>query len=233
MNQVFSIAEGTLNRGHYKFQPKLRVRPHSVSENIEDDALLARLRDGDNEAFRLLIAGYNQKLLIVARAIIGDVFAEDVVQEAWTSIYRSIHRFEGRSSLATWMTRIVSNEAKSRLRREKRHVSVADTEIFTHSPTDDRFDSKGHWQDTPGRWELSTPERMLEESQLRHCIEHTLKVLPDNQKAVFMLRDLEQMALADIADSLSLSEANVRVLLHRSRLRLMEVIDHYQETGEC
>ncbi len=233
MNLPLPIAATVLNRGHYTLHPLLQIRPHGVSQYTEDDALVARLRDGDNEAFRQLITRYNQKLTFVARAIIGDVFAEDVVQESWASIYRAIHRFEGRSSLVTWMTQIVSNEAKSRLRKEKRHTSVADIEGLEHSSTDSRFDGRGHWQAPPGRWELSTPDRMLEEDQLRHCIEHTLTVLPDNQKAVFMLRDLEQVPLSDIASSLDLSEANVRVLLHRARVKLMEVIDHYQETGEC
>lgn len=74
---------------------------------------------------------------------------------------------------------------------------------------------------------------MLQEDQLRHCIEHTLTVLPENQKAVFLLRDVEQSSLEEIAEILSLTEANVRVILHRARLQLMKIINHYQETGEC
>jgi RNA polymerase sigma-70 factor (ECF subfamily) len=74
---------------------------------------------------------------------------------------------------------------------------------------------------------------MLQEDQLRQCIEHTLTVLPENQKAVFLLRDVEQSDLSEIADTLAISQANVRVLLHRARLRLMTTINHYQETGEC
>lgn len=204
-----------------------------MSQATQDDALLERLQSGDNAAFRDLIVRYNQRLLIVARAIIGDVFAEDVVQEAWTSIFRAINRFEGRSALSTWMIQIVSNEAKSRLRKEKRHMNVADTEQLPAALAESRFAADGHWQIPPAHWELGTPERLLEEDQLRCCIEHTLTLLPENQKAVFMLRDLEQMPLSDIADQLLLSESNVRVLLHRARLKLLDVVDHFQETGEC
>jgi RNA polymerase sigma-70 factor (ECF subfamily) len=204
-----------------------------VSQATQDDALLERLRSGDNAAFRDLIVRYNQRLLIVARAIIGDVFAEDVVQEAWTSIFRAINRFEGRSTLSTWMIQIVSNEAKSRLRKEKRHMNVADTEQLPAALAENRFAVDGHWQIPPAHWELGSPERLLEEDQLRCCIEHTLTLLPENQKAVFMLRDLEQMPLSDIAAQLLLSESNVRVLLHRARFKLLDVVDHFQETGEC
>ena len=201
--------------------------------NTSQDALLARLRRGDNEAFRQLIADHHPKMLIVARSIVGDTFAEDVVQEAWTSIYRAVGRFEGRSSLATWMFQIVSNEAKSRLRREKRQVSFGDIDEAGATLDPSAFDEKGHWTSPPKRWDINSPELMLQEDQLRHCIEHTLTTLPEKQKAVFLLRDLEQVALTEIAALLSLAEGNVRVLLHRARLRLMDVVNHYQETGEC
>ncbi len=226
------IAARPRYRGHYR--PRvLTERQASVSQAEQDDALLQRLRDGDNAAFRDLIARYNQRLLIVARAIIGDVFAEDVVQEAWTSIYRAIGRFEGRSTLSTWMIQIVSNEAKSRLRKEKRHMNVADVEQLPAALAEQRFSPDGHWQLPPVHWELGSPERLLEEDQLRHCIEHTLTQLPENQKAVFMLRDLEQMSLTDIAAQLLLSDNNVRVLLHRARMKLLDIVNHFQETGEC
>ena len=125
-----------------------------MSQVTQDDALLERLQSGDNAAFRDLIVRYNQRLLIVARAIIGDVFAEDVVQEAWTSIFRAINRFEGRSALSTWMIQIVSNEAKSRLRKEKRHMNVADTEQLPAALAESRFAADGHWQIPPAHWEL-------------------------------------------------------------------------------
>ncbi len=204
-----------------------------MSQFINDPKFIARLQSGDNSAFKSLISAYHSKLLIIARAIAGDVFAEDVTQEAWASIYKAIAKFEGRSSLSTWMIQIVSNEAKSRLRREKRHSSYGDIDEVVHSVDPDNFNSSGHWSNPPSHWDINTPELMLQEDQLRQCIEHTLTVLPENQKAVFLLRDVEQIALSEIAETLIISEANVRVLLHRARLRLMATINHYQETGEC
>lgn len=204
-----------------------------MSQLINDPKFIARLQSGDNSAFKSLIGTYHSKLLIVARAIAGDVFAEDVTQEAWASIYKAIGKFEGRSSLSTWMIQIVSNEAKSRLRREKRHSSYGDVSDIGQGVDPDAFDSNGHWSNPPAHWDINTPELMLQEDQLRQCIEHTLTVLPENQKAVFLLRDVEQSDLSEIADTLAISQANVRVLLHRARLRLMTTINHYQETGEC
>ncbi len=204
-----------------------------MSLPVDDQQLIARLKAGDNLAFKALISSYHQKLLIMARAIAGDVFAEDVTQEAWASIYKAIGKFEGRSSLSTWMIQIVSNEAKSRLRREKRHSSFGDIDEVRPEIDSECFNNNGHWVNPPSHWDINTPELMLQEDQLRHCIEHTLTVLPENQKAVFLLRDVEQTSLEEIADLLTLSEANVRVILHRARLQLMKIINHYQETGEC
>ncbi|CAA0109883.1 ECF RNA polymerase sigma-E factor [Zhongshania aliphaticivorans] len=204
-----------------------------MSLSISDQDLITRLKKGDNNAFKHLISTYHTKLLIVARAIAGDVFAEDVTQEAWSSIYKAIGKFEGRSSLSTWMIQIVSNEAKSRLRKEKRHSSFGDIDEVRPEIAAEHFDDKGHWVNPPSHWDINTPELMLQEDQLKHCIEHTLTILPENQKAVFLLRDVEQNSLERIAETLSLSESNVRVVLHRARLQLMKTINHYQETGEC
>ena len=204
-----------------------------MSLPADDQELIRRLKTGDNNAFKQLISSYHPKLLIVARAIVGDVFAEDVTQEAWSSIYKAIAKFEGRSSLSTWMIQIVSNEAKSRLRREKRHSSFGDIEEVRPELDANSFNDGAHWANPPSHWDINTPELMLQEDQLRHCIEHTLTILPENQKAVFLLRDVEQSSLEEIADLLALSEANVRVILHRARLQLMKTINHYQETGEC
>ncbi|GAB3382371.1 sigma-70 family RNA polymerase sigma factor [Spongiibacter taiwanensis] len=204
-----------------------------MSSASDETALILRLQQGDNAAFAELISEHNRRLQIVARSIVGDVFAEDVVQEAWASIYRAIPRFEGRSSLSTWMIQIVSNEAKSRLRREKRHISIGDIDELPAAMAGERFDDSGHWREPPSRWDIATPELMLQEDQLQRCIEHTLTVLPEKQKAVFLLRDVEQSPLEQIAELLGLSDSNVRVLLHRARLKLLQVVDHYQETGEC
>lgn len=206
-------------------------KPQDIENN--DQALLDGLRAGDNQAYVELIGRYHSKFLVIARSIIGDSFAEDVVQEAWSAIFRAIGKFEGRSRLSTWMIQIVCNEARSRLRREKRQIQLDDLEPLLIAESDPRFDVTGHWQSPPNRWELATPELMLEESELQRCLEHCLSVLPEQQKAVFLMREIEQLELDAIATLLSLSHGNTRVLLHRARLRLLDTVDHYQETGEC
>jgi RNA polymerase sigma-70 factor (ECF subfamily) len=96
-----------------------------------------------------------------------------------------------------------------------------------------RFRGDGHWQSAPGDWHADSPLALLENSQLQHCIDLTLERLSADQRAVFTLRDLQQMELQDICNILQLSNSNVRVLLHRARLTLMLVINRYQETGTC
>lgn len=201
-------------------------------DNIDED----RLRQQDHVAFEALVSEYHRPLVAVARAIVGDSLAEEVVQEAWVSAYRNLPRFEGRSSLKTWLYTIVSNEAKTRLRKEKRLVALED--ISQDGSVDyldgDRFYGlTGHWKKPPADWHLDSPDQLLEEQHLQKCIDYTVSILPAQQKAVFILRDIEQQALSEICNILEVTESYVRVLLHRARLKLMQVIDRYQETGEC
>lgn len=195
---------------------------------------LQRLRNQDRDIFGLLVNQFHQQLLIVARAIIGNSLAEEVVQEAWVSAYHALPKFQARSSLKTWLYTIVSNEAKTRLKRESRQVNLGgiddDPVAYLESG---RFRIDGHWDTPPPTWVIESPELLLEESQLQECIERTLEMLSATQKSVFVLRDIEQQPLEDICNILDLSDSNVRVLLHRARLKLLEVIDHYQETGQC
>ena len=197
-----------------------------------EDVLIKALLKNDEEAFRYLVKTLYSQLLAVARAIAGSSIADEVVQESWISVLRALPKFEGRSSLKTWIIRIVANEAKRRLKKESRHVSLDslgdDNDNFL-----ERFDSKGHWIRPPVNWDLATPEEILEEKQLKCCIDATIKVLPERQKAVFVLRDLENHSLEQICNILDISDSNVRVLLHRARLKLFQIIEKYQETGEC
>lgn len=206
-----------------------------VTGEINDDLLIDRLIAGDERAFCTLINRYHSLLLTIARAIIGDAFAEDVVQEAWLAVHKHIPSFERRSSLKTWIITIVSNEAKSRLRRESRHVSLEQLDGETPGSYLDgnNFKADGHWKNPTPSWDNESPDALLEEKQLQGCIAKALSVLPPTQKAAFVLRDLEQQSFDDICNILQISASNVRVLVHRARLALMQVIDHYQETGTC
>ena len=201
--------------------------------NFEDDkVLISALLKNDENAFRYLVKTMYNQLLIVARAIAGSSIADEVVQESWISVLRALPKFEGRSTLKTWITRIVANEAKRRKKKESRQVSL---DSFTDEDDNflDRFDSKGHWSSPPGSWDIASPDEILEESQLKKCIDATVKVLPEKQKAVFLLRDMENYSLEQICNIIDVSDSNVRVLLFRARNKLFQTIEHFQETGEC
>lgn len=195
---------------------------------------LALLRAQDHGAFTQLVQQYHAQLLVVARAIVRNAQAEEAVQEAWVSIFRALPKFEGRSTLKTWMYTIVSNAAKGKLRKEGREITVEDVgSVVGDYLSEDRFKSDGHWAGGPTSWHMESPDRILEEQQLKQCIEKNLAILPESQRAVFLLRDVEQEPLEVICNMLELSNSNVRVLLHRARVSLLSVIDHYQETGKC
>ncbi len=206
---------------------------HNEADAMDIDAL----RRGDHAAFTRLVARHHRRLLIIARAIVGDAWAEEVVQEAWISVHRSLPKFEGRSSLQTWLCTIVRNEARTRLGKEARYVSLDTFPESSHEDTlralNMAFRGDGHWQGAPADWHVDSPLALLENTALQHCIDRTLERLSADQRAVFTLRDLQQMELQDICNILELSNSNVRVLLHRARLTLMQVINRYQETGTC
>jgi RNA polymerase sigma-70 factor (ECF subfamily) len=194
---------------------------------------LERLKRRDPDAFRQLVTEYHDTMLVVSRGITGDSLAEEVVQEAWLSVYNAIPKFESRSSLKTWIYTIVSNQALTRLRKESRTTSLDQSGAESSYLSEQRFDHTGHWATAPHTWHLDSPDQLLEEQQLQECIEKTLGILSEKQKAVFVLRDMEQQSLEDICNILHLSQSNVRVMLHRARLQLLEMIDHYQETATC
>lgn len=201
----------------------------------DEQALITRLVAGDEQAFCSLIKRYHSLMLAIARSILGDAFADDAVQDAWIAVHKNIAKFEQRCSLKTWILTITSNEAKARLRRERRKVSLDELDGETPGSylDDARFKSDGHWSAAIPIWQSESPEALIEEKQLQHCINKTLNILPPAQKAAFILRELEQESFETICEILQVSSANVRVLLHRARLALMQMIDRYQETGSC
>jgi len=201
----------------------------------DEQQLIAALIAGNDSAFCEIINRFQHTMLTIARAICGDAFADDVVQDAWVSIHNNISRFEQRSSLKTWVIRIVSNEAKARLKRESRKLSLEELDGETPGSYLDsaNFKPGGQRLSSPPLWHTESPEQLLEEKQLQRCINKTLSILPPTQKAAFLLRDIEQQSFAEIGEVLQVSINNVRVLVHRARLTLMQVIDRFQETGTC
>lgn len=186
--------------------------------------LASELRAGDESAIRSLVSTYHASMVRFARTIADDAGAEEIVQEAWIKIIRALPRFEGRSSLRTWLFAIVRNEAISRLRHEARQPATVSTDELC-----DRFDPDGAWRTPPAVWSLDTPEEALASKDVRHVVARTLEGMPATQRAVVTLRDIEGLSFEDIGNILVISASNARVLLHRGRQRLWQAIERHQK----
>ena len=200
-------------------------------DDLTEEEILESLLKGDESVFSQVFTKYYGSMQAVAYSIAGSVIAEEVVQEAWFSALRALPKFEGRSSLKSWLIRIVANEAKTRRRKENRSVSLE--AIQDTWSTDPRFTENSHWKDPSSQWHGDTPEELLAADELKSCIEKQLIKLPENQLAALRLRDAGGLSMDELCNILDVSSSNVRVLLHRARDKMLQVIDHFQKTGEC
>ena len=199
----------------------------------DDGDLLKRLLGGEQQAFRELVIAYQSAMCAVAYAIVGSRHADEVVQDAWLSVVRNLAGFEGRSSLKTWLLTITANAAKNRYKQNRREVLLDDLPSPHGTIGDDRFSSDGHWLLAPLAWHQDSPEALLTEDELRECLERTLISLPQLQSSVLVLRERQGLELEEICNLLELSLSNVRVLIHRARLKVFATVEHFEETGEC
>lgn len=199
----------------------------------DDSELLSRLLAGDQQAFRTLVATYQGAMRAVAIAIVGAAHADEVVQDAWLAAVRNLDGFQGRASLKTWLLTITANTAKSRLRKVRRDVSLDDLPASHGSLDETRFAADGHWSPAPLAWHEDSPEALLAEDELRQCLEKTLLSLSELQRSVLLLRERQGLELEEICNLLEVSLSNVRVLLHRARLKVFATVEHFEETGEC
>lgn len=194
---------------------------------------IAQLIQRDPIACRQLIQEHHGRLVSIARTIVGEA-AEDVVQEAWLQAFKALASFEGRSTLKTWLTRITINAAYGRCRYEKSRVVLSLEEMLAeNTPLLERFDDSGHWQNPLAEWQADTPEELLARQQLAVLLQKAVNQLPEAQRLVWLLRDQSSLEFTEIAENLQLSEANVRVLLHRARLKLLAVINQFEEGLPC
>lgn len=194
--------------------------------------LIAGLIAREDQAFRQAIAQYHGSMMALAHNIIGPKLADEVVQESWFSVLKALPGFERRSSLKTWILRIVANEAKTRLRRENRQTSL-DAMTAEDPELLNRFDQHGHWADQPRQWHMDSPDALLSSEELKACMERLLSALPELQSATLNLREQQGYSLKEICNILEVSESNVRVLLHRARNRVFRCVEHFEDTGEC
>jgi len=202
---------------------------------VEELNLIEALRAGDERAFERLVAEYHASMLRLALSFVRNrAVAEEVVQETWLGVLNGLDRFEGRSSLKTWIFRILTNRAKTRGEREGRTVpfsSLAEPGEEGPSVEPERFSGPdhrwaGHWAAYPERWE-TVPERKLLSSEARTRIDDAIAGLPPSQRAVITLRDVAGLTSEEVCNVLELSETNQRVLLHRARSKVRAVLEDY------
>lgn len=197
-----------------------------------DHALVERLRAGDEDAFMTLVRGLSPSLLRVARMYVPtQTAAEEVVQETWLGVLNGIARFEGRSSLRTWIFRILVNRARTRGVRERRTVPFATLALQESSgdfePVDlDRFSPDGSWATPPRRWE-EDPELALRSEEAVAKIRAEIEKLPETQRLVITMRDLDGLGSEEVRNALDLTETNQRVLLHRARSKVRAALEDY------
>lgn len=204
---------------------------------MTDAALVTALRNGDEQAFTVLVDTYGPAMRRVALTFVrSQAVADEVVQEAWLGVLRGIGRFEGRSSLKTWLFRIVANTAKTRAVREARSVpfSAFDSEAAEadepavprerfRGPTDQY---PGGWVSFPPSWD-GRPELALAGKEIRERIAAAIEQLPHGQRVVISLRDVEGWSAEEVCSVLELTETNQRVLLHRARSKVRESLENY------
>ena len=199
-----------------------------------DLAVLERLRAGDETTFMMLVQEHQAAMLRIAQMYVSSrAVAEECVQEAWLGIVKGLDAFEGRSSLRTWMYRIVANIARTRGRREGRSIPFSALSGDDDEPavdadwfraTTDQF--PGGWRSFPDNWRGIPAERLLAEETLE-TIGRAIEALPPLQGEVIRMRDVLGWTSGEVRNALDLSETNQRVLLHRARSRVRRELDAY------
>jgi len=186
----------------------------------DEETLLARLRAGDEEAFGAVFARFDAPLRRVALSFVRTPTAVDeVVQETWLALVKGINGFEGRSSLQTWLFRILVNRARTRGARDARQLSFSALEGDERPAVDpEAFGEDGRWRSAPARLEFD-PETRLLSAELRSRLVEAIESLPDQQRVVVTLRDVIGLTPEEVCEMLEITEANQRVLLHRGRAR--------------
>jgi RNA polymerase sigma-70 factor (ECF subfamily) len=210
---------------------------------LSDEArLVRRLRDGDEAAFAELVEAYGPMLMRLALMHVPSrAVAEEVVQETWLAVLNGIDRFEGRSSLKTWITSILLNTARTRGERERRTLPFSLLRRRGEEGGDepalppDRFQGRrgeapGHWARPPIDW--GPPEEKLASDAARRVMLEAISELPPRQREVIALRDISGWSSEEVRNALDLSETNQRVLLHRARSKVRAALEKHFESEE-
>jgi RNA polymerase sigma-70 factor, ECF subfamily len=186
-----------------------------------DDELLGRVRTGDEEAFVMLVTRYKQPMFRLANSMVSSQHvAEEAVQDTWMAVVRGIEQFRGDSSFKTWLFRILANRVRSAGSREPADPSIE--AIRAVDPT--RFDAEGQWADPVEHWTQASEDR-LDAATWLPFLKSALDKLPARQRQVVLLRDAEGLTSEQACSVLGISIGNQRILLHRGRTRLREILD--------
>jgi RNA polymerase sigma-70 factor (ECF subfamily) len=210
--------------------------PAGVRPSSDDDgALVAALRRAEESAFVRLVGLHQSQLLRLARGFVRDrAVAEEVVQETWLAVLNGIDRFEGRSSLKTWIFQILINRARTRAVRERRSAPFSALAADDDSAVDaDRFpgDRRArHWSAAPSDWRALPEERLLGRETLAH-VRGAIEALPPRQATVLVLRDVEGWEPEEVCAAFGLSPGNQRILLHRARSKVRAALGDYLAEG--
>ncbi|HZQ82147.1 MAG TPA: sigma-70 family RNA polymerase sigma factor [Gaiellaceae bacterium] len=199
-----------------------------------EEQLVAALRAGDEDAYRRIVRDWHPSLLRVAQIFVPTrALAEDVVAETWLRVLGALDRFEGRSTLRTWVFRILVNTAKTRAQREGRTIPFSALQDPARVPEaaveperflpDDAPENPGGWSAPP----RALPEERLLAAETRDVIARAVEALPASQRAVISLRDVEGWSSDEVRNALDISEVNQRVLLHRARSRVRRALEDY------
>jgi RNA polymerase sigma-70 factor (ECF subfamily) len=205
----------------------------------DEGGLLQALREGDEGAFQVLVDAYGPMLLRLAMMHVPSrAVAEEVLQETWLAVLNGVDRFEGRSSLKTWITSILLNTARTRGERERRTLPFSLLRRRDPDGKDEpavppnRFQGRrgehpGHWARPPLDW--GPPEERLATDAAREVLLEAIAALPERQRDVIALRDISGWTSGEVRNALDLSETNQRVLLHRARSRVRAALEKHFE----
>jgi RNA polymerase sigma-70 factor (ECF subfamily) len=201
-----------------------------ILTSVDDADLLEQLMGGDQAAFQEIVTKYHDALVRLARYYVGsDASAEDVAQETWIAVLRGLERFEGRSSFKTWLFHIAANRARTKGVKEHRSVPV---DLSTDATAlAGRFNRGGFWSDPPVPFSERV-EDAITNGPIVHAVHASIARLPDVARAVVTLRDVQGLSTTEAAQLLELSEANVRVILHRARSKIRSDVEAQMREGK-
>ncbi len=194
-----------------------------------DSEIIARLKAGDEATFLGLVRRHQDTMIRVSmRYCRSRSVAEEIVQDSWVAVLDGLDRFEGRSSFKTWMYRIVVNRSITRAKREGKVVPLSSMAPEGEDKVVDpsRFSADGSWVDPPLSWGTA-PDRQSDDEEIKRLVTEAIAKLPERQGLVIKLRDVQGLSGEDVCNLLDISPTNQRVLLHRARSKVRELLEDY------